>query len=71
MAEPLNIAVTMQTHTCYSGHVWAGPHWARSVTCPYCAGDRIDKLRVERDSLLRAVSSLRGQITKLRKARRG
>ncbi len=74
MSESLNIVVTLKTKTCSCGLVYAVPHWVERGKCPMCAERLISEANekceeaweicAEKD---RAISSLRGVITKLKK----
>jgi hypothetical protein len=61
-----DITVTLNTKTCFMGHIYAVPHWARATECPYCQQDKLDAIRADRDRLAKRLSVLHGVITRLK-----
>ena len=63
MAE---IGVTLNTRTCYAGHIWASPTYCFVPRCPFCAANDYDEVVKASQHKTATIAALKGQITKLR-----
>lgn len=66
MAE---IAVILNTRTCFAGHLWASPNFCVIPRCPFCANEELARLVESVQHKTATIAALRGQITKLRASR--
>ena len=63
------IGVTLNTRTCYAGHIWASPTYCKIPRCPFCADADRELLAKESHHKAATIAALKGQITKLRRRR--
>jgi hypothetical protein len=62
-----DVTVTLNTKTCWQGHFYAVPHFARAIDCPFCQQDKLDAIRADRDRLAKRLSVLHGVITRMKR----
>lgn len=74
----VDITVTLTTHTCRYGHLYAVPHWVTELnhTCPMCAKEQVRSANQQYEDELqedikkdRTIAALRGALTKAKRFR--